>query len=437
MQQRRIFLQHSHYLMIECEIMVKIDVNKLDNEQKIRILKKAIEKYGLSYVAQKLGIDRSTLYRYFADKVKKVPDEIISTTAETLSLEELSDAIYGLKTIDVDPTVALSVIVKAMRDEGFRNFFLTLLYQYMRDYLNTTTSTYIVSEEDVKKFEMLLSNKSKSTKDMRMRYLKRALSELSYELSTDGIREILIEADSPNIARHMANSLKLFIKTVVREKNPGLAHLLYSSFTVPKGKYKHRPENLNIETLKKIFDAIEHQGAKAYFFIIMRNRLEDRRGLQYNNGANGLRAQSNQLMKENETKRAYVSFMHEKTAEFIKNIYLQYREEFIKRYEHAVRGIGQDVEKWKNKLFPFQLQDIRYSIKQAMKKVLGKEFRLYDIRSFWASYMLKQGVSPMIINIFQGRAPPQQFKILQDHYFVISDIELQQIYDKYAPRISK
>ncbi|MEM1657106.1 MAG: integrase [Sulfolobaceae archaeon] len=417
--------------------MVKIDVNKLDNEQKIRILKKAIEKYGLSYVAQKLGIDRSTLYRYFADKVKKVPDEIISTTAETLSLEELSDAIYGLKTIDVDPTVALSVIVKAMRDEGFRNFFLTLLYQYMRDYLNTTTSTYIVSEEDVKKFEMLLSNKSKSTKDMRMRYLKRALSELSYELSTDGIREILIEADSPNIARHMANSLKLFIKTVVREKNPGLAHLLYSSFTVPKGKYKHRPENLNIETLKKIFDAIEHQGAKAYFFIIMRNRLEDRRGLQYNNGANGLRAQSNQLMKENETKRAYVSFMHEKTAEFIKNIYLQYREEFIKRYEHAVRGIGQDVEKWKNKLFPFQLQDIRYSIKQAMKKVLGKEFRLYDIRSFWASYMLKQGVSPMIINIFQGRAPPQQFKILQDHYFVISDIELQQIYDKYAPRISK
>ncbi|MEM4974845.1 MAG: integrase [Sulfolobaceae archaeon] len=417
--------------------MVRIDVNKLDNEQKIRILKKAIEKYGLSYVAQKLGIDRSTLYRYFADKVKKVPDEIISTTAETLSLEELSDAIYGLKTIDVDPTVALSVIVKAMRDEGFRNFFLTLLYQYMRDYLNTTTSTYIVSEEDVKKFEMLLSNKSKSTKDMRMRYLKRALSELSYELSTDGIREILIEADSPNIARHMANSLKLFIKTVVREKNPGLAHLLYSSFTVPKGKYKHRPENLNIETLKKIFDAIEHQGAKAYFFIIMRNRLEDRRGLQYNNGANGLRAQSNQLMKENETKRAYVSFMHEKTAEFIKNIYLQYREEFIKRYEHAVRGIGQDVEKWKNKLFPFQLQDIRYSIKQAMKKVLGKEFRLYDIRSFWASYMLKQGVSPMIINIFQGRAPPQQFKILQDHYFVISDIELQQIYDKYAPRISK
>ncbi|WP_236748936.1 hypothetical protein [Acidianus manzaensis] len=67
-------------------------------------------------------------------------------------------------------------------------------------------------------------------------------------------------AETPNVARHIANSLKLFIKTIVREKNPGLAHLLYSSFTVPKGKYKHRPENLNVETLKKIFNTIEHQG---------------------------------------------------------------------------------------------------------------------------------------------------------------------------------
>ena len=36
--------------------MTKIDINKLDSEQKIRILKKVTEKYGLSYVAQKLGV---------------------------------------------------------------------------------------------------------------------------------------------------------------------------------------------------------------------------------------------------------------------------------------------------------------------------------------------------------------------------------------------
>nr|WP_012386964.1 tyrosine-type recombinase/integrase [Sulfolobus islandicus]ABE99638.1 integrase [Sulfolobus islandicus] len=415
--------------------MVKIDVNKLDSEQKIRILKKAAEKYGLSYVAQKLGIDRSTLYRYVAGKVKKVPDQVIQLATEMLSIEELSDAIYGLKTVDVDPTTALSIVIKALRDEGFRNFFLTLLYQYMGDYLKTTTNTYIVSEDDVKKFETLLSNKSKTTKDMRLRYLKRALSDLGYELSPDGIREVIAEAETPNIARHMANSLKLFIKTIVREKNPGLAHLLYSSFTVPKGKYKRKPESLNIETLKRIFNAIDHLGAKAYFLLLCETGL--RTGEVYSITLDHLDLEHRviKLMKESETKRAYIAFVHPETAEFLKNIYLPYRDEFIKRYEASVRQIGQDVDKWKNKLFPFQLSDIRYSIKQAMKKVLGREFRLYDVRSFWASYMLKQGVSPMIINLLQGRAPPQQFKILQDHYFVISDIELQQIYDKYAPRL--
>ncbi|BDB98075.1 hypothetical protein SACC_10920 [Saccharolobus caldissimus] len=78
---------------------------------------------------------------------------------------------------------------------------------------------------------------------------------------------------------------------------------------------------------------------------------------------------------------------------------------------------------------------MRAEIKITMKKVLGREFHLYDLRSFFASYMLKQGVSPMIVNLLQGRAPPQQFQILQQHYFVMSDIELQQYYDKYAPRL--
>ena len=68
--------------------------------------------------------------------------------------------LYGLRTVNVNPTIALSVMIKALRNEGFRNFFLTLPYQYMGGYLRTTTSTYIVSEDDLKKFETLLSNKS-------------------------------------------------------------------------------------------------------------------------------------------------------------------------------------------------------------------------------------------------------------------------------------
>jgi transcriptional regulator with XRE-family HTH domain len=123
---------------MEHDTMARVDVNKLSDEQKIRILKKVIEKYGLSYVARELGVDRSTLYRYVSGKVKKVPDNVMAAAAEALDLVELSDVLYGFRTVDVNPTVALSVVTKALRDEGFRNFFLTLPYQYMGDYLRTT-----------------------------------------------------------------------------------------------------------------------------------------------------------------------------------------------------------------------------------------------------------------------------------------------------------
>jgi hypothetical protein len=53
--------------------------------------------------------------------VKKVPDNLMAAAAETLDLEELSDVLYGFRIVNVDPTIALSVVIKALRDEGFRN----------------------------------------------------------------------------------------------------------------------------------------------------------------------------------------------------------------------------------------------------------------------------------------------------------------------------
>ncbi|WP_345725203.1 site-specific integrase [Saccharolobus caldissimus] len=354
-----------------------------------------------------------------------------------LAPDELSDAIYGMKVVEVDATTALSVVIKAMKDEKFRNFFVSVLYQYLGDYLKNVSSTYIVTEEDVKKFEKSLQGKSKSTIDMRMRYLRRALAEIGYELSPDGIRDLLAELseESINVARHTANSLKLFIKTIVREKNLQLAQLLYNSFKVPKSKYKYKPQPLLLETLRKIFDNIDHLGAKAFFLLLAESGL--RVGEVYSLKIDQLDLENRiiKVMKETETKRAYISFIHLETVKWLQEVYLPYREEFIRTYEFAVKQIGADVEAWKQKLFPFQLADLRASIKEAMRKTIGKEFRLYDLRSFFASYMIKNGVSPMIVNLLQGRAPPTQFQILQNHYFVVSEIELQKIFDEKGPKI--
>ena len=107
-----------------------IGVSKLDEQQRKRIIKKLVEKLGLSQAAKMLNVGRSTLYRY-VNNDQNIPLEVVKKAAEMLAQDELSDAIYGLKVVEVDATTALSVVVKAMKDEKFRNFFVSILYQYL------------------------------------------------------------------------------------------------------------------------------------------------------------------------------------------------------------------------------------------------------------------------------------------------------------------
>jgi hypothetical protein len=52
-------------------------VEKLDEQKKMSILTKAIEKLGLSYVSRQIGVDRLTLNRYVNGKIRKILDEVL------------------------------------------------------------------------------------------------------------------------------------------------------------------------------------------------------------------------------------------------------------------------------------------------------------------------------------------------------------------------
>jgi integrase len=204
-----------------------------------------------------------------------------------------------------------------------------------------------------------------------------------------------------------------------------MAKELYDSLKLPKRKFIYKPPPLSLDTLKKIFNNINDLGARALFLLLAETGLRVGEVLALKVDQIDLEHRIIKIMKESETKRAYISFLHQSTARWVKEQYLPYREEFVRKYEDSTRKLaaanpeqGINVEEWKLKLFPFREDVLRAEIKEAMKKVLGKEFRLYDLRSFFASYMIKQGASPMIVNLLQGRVPPQQFRILQDHYFV-------------------
>jgi len=174
--------------------MPKINVEKLDDQKKLNILKKSVEKHGLSYVSRFVGVDRSTLNRYLNGKIQRIPQEVVEKASELLTVDELSDVVYGLRSTDVDPTTAISVIIKAKKDEGFRNFFLSLLWQELGDYIKEPMNSYLVTKDDIELFEKMVRNeKSRKTAEERVNYLRRALADLDYELTPTKLKEYILD----------------------------------------------------------------------------------------------------------------------------------------------------------------------------------------------------------------------------------------------------
>jgi hypothetical protein len=133
----------------------------------------------------------------------------------------------------------------------------------------------------------------------------------------------------------------------------------------------------------------------------------------------------------NTTKRSYIAFFSERLRDYLREEYLPYREEFVESVEPWVRNIRRDyVNEWRNLLFPFKDSALRAAIYDAMDRALGRRFRLYDLRAFYASYMSLKGVPGQIIDLLQGRVPPREFQVLARHYLAVNIRELRDVYDR-------
>ena len=412
---------------------MEFDISTIDDETRRKLLEYVITEKKVSY--DDLGISRVMAYHYRKGKYR-IPDEVISKALQFLTPDELSRFITGIDLNKIGYNEAMAVIMKALRDPEFREMFLTLLQRNLGDYIRSASYSYIVSKEDLEMFKKIISKKSKNTYEDYWRYINRLLKDNNFILSPDKIKEYLLEQseESPHRARQMAVALKLFIKEVVRPKEPYLAQILYSSFSIPRPKTEYKPEPLTIDILKKIFNEIQELEAKTYFLLLVESGLRTGELFSLRTNQVDLKHRVIKLLKQSETKRAYITFLHERTAKFIEEVYLPYRERYIQQHWGGVKAIGQDVEAWKQKFFVMNEDRIRAEIKEAMRKV-GMEFRLYDVRAFFATYLIKQGVSPLVVNILQGRTAPGQFKILQEHYLPITEEELREVFEKYGPRL--
>jgi integrase len=220
--------------------------------------------------------------------------------------------------------------------------------------------------------------------------------------------------------------LKLFLKHVLRDPN------LYNTFKTPKVELNLVAEPLTLEEVRAVARAIEWPPAKAYYALLAETGLRPSEVLNSRLQDLDLNERMLKVMKAgNTTKRSYIAFFSAKLRDYLRDEYLPYREEFIEVREASVRNLLKEgVAEWKSLLFPFKDSALRVVIYNAMDRALGRRFRLYDLRAFYASYMSLKGVPGQIIDLLQGRVPPREFQVLARHYLAVNIRELREVYDK-------
>jgi integrase len=417
-----------------------VDFRGLSDEVRFRIFDYL---WGRGVRSSELGIDPT-----YANKVKnrkaRVSDALLERMLRMLSVDEFAVLVGSTATQQSlqQPTVrepqSLGEAAIAL-DQHVRGLELILekypqlsnvAYQKLVELLKLRVRGYSVTitREHVEAFEKLLRSKAPKTREERMMYLRRALNDLGWELSAERLQEYVAELqeESPHVARHIAVTLKAFIKHVIKDPN------LYSAFKTPRVEYGLTAEPLTLEEVRAVARAIDWPPAKAYFALLAETGLRPGEVLNARLQDLDLNERMLKIMKTgNTTKRSYIAFFSERLRDYLREEYLPYREEFIEVREASVRNLLKEgVAEWRNLLFPFKDSALRAAIYDAMDKALGRRFRLYDLRAFYASYMSLKGVPGQIIDLLQGRVPPREFQVLARHYLAVNIRELRDVYDR-------
>ena len=418
-----------------------VDLKSLGDEVRFRIFDYL---WGKGVRSSELGVDPT-----YANKIKnrkaRVSDALLERMLRMLSVDEFA-MLVGSSTAQQmlqQPTlrepqslgeaaIALDQYVRALELILERYPQLSnIAYQRLVELLKAKVRGYsvTVTREHVEAFEKLLKSKAPKTRVERLRYLRRALEGLGWELSAERLQEYIAELseESPNVAQHTAKALKLFIKHVLRDPN------LYNAFKTPRVEYGLAAEPLTLEEVRAVARAIEWPPAKAYYALLAETGLRPGEILNARVQDLDLNERMLKIMKAgNTTKRSYIAFFSERLRDYLMEEYLPYRDEFIESVEPWVRNVRRDyyVSEWRNLLFPFKDSALRATIYSAMDRALGRRFRLYDLRAFFASYMSLKGVPGQIIDLLQGRVPPKMFQVLARHYLAVNIRELREVYDR-------
>jgi integrase len=391
-----------------------------------------------------LGYDKTYLYKVRHGLIP-ISDDLFRALLRFIDVEEYARLVGSAPPlVDATPDDIIRVVKKALADKSFRNLLFDVLRQAFGEEFREYRSSWVVTEQDLEEFVRAKKLKGLAEKTIRdeVRYIRLILSELNWVLTPEGIREFLADLAEDGktfVLKHVTYSLKSFLKTVLKPKDPALFRALYDTFTVHKPRSNNKVRLPTLEQLRQIWQQLPTIESKFYFALLAETGL--RPGEPFLVSINDLDLERGmiRIAKITETKRSFVAFLRQEFLKWIRDNYLPRRESFVKsfieRMSQDYLGVGVNAEAWAKRLIPFDQGRLRKEIKDVAKGVLGREFELYELRKFFATYMLIQGVPESIVNVLQGRAPLSEYRVLVEHYFSPKHEELRQWYLRYAPHI--
>ena len=136
----------------------------------------------------------NTLYKYLKNEIYNIPIDVVEKASEFLSVEELNDIIFGLQVTDVNENVAISVIVKMKNDPNFRAFFLSLMKQFLSEYLTDASTSYVITKTEEEKFiNYLKITKSYNTFSIYRNYFMKILADLNCTLTAEKLHDYILK----------------------------------------------------------------------------------------------------------------------------------------------------------------------------------------------------------------------------------------------------
>jgi integrase len=425
--------------MVDCTLL---DLGQINEESRYTIIDFVYNNKGVK--PKDLGVTGAYL-RMLRNRQARVSDNILCAALRYITEDELKLLLKGIiPEARATFNDIVRVVATARVDPVAREFLLSLIKEYLGDYISTLQQVWHVTDRDLEDFikaKKLKGLREKTIND-EVRYIRRALAELNWDLTPDGLREYLAELAEEGeqyILKHTTYSLKAFLKEVLKPRDPFLFSLLYNSFTTIHVKNRNKVKLPTIDQLRRIWAGLPSIESKLYFTILAECGLRPSEPFLVSIDDVDLEHGVIHIGKITETKRVFIAFLRPEVIEWIKREYLPVRESLVRAKLDVLKagslGASPDVEEWARRFIPFNRERLRREIKNTAKQVLGRSFELYELRKFFATFMISQGVPETIVNTLQGRAPPSEFRILIEHYWSPRHEELKQWYLKHAPRV--